>query len=1359
MFKNLRRSVLALAVVAGSTVAVPVAPQASATGVVAPSAVTSSPSIGAQSVPTWTNTNIIAIAAGGQHTCAIQGSSPSATTGSVFCWGKARSIGDGTDNEANVPVLVSSNEGFTNTAVTKVAAGGDTTCAIEGGSLWCWGGSGGFAGNLGNGTLNSSSLPIKVLANGSGADAFSNNGNVTDVAASFGRTCAIESGKVFCWGYENDALGLGGQSATTSAAYANRVADSATPGFRAATATSLHMGVNFHCAMAGGQLWCWGYGSAGELGDGGTSGSNRPKLVGNSTPGTEFTNASLSSAFTGDNHGCAIVSGKLSCWGRGTDGRLGSGASSNQLIPAAVAQGGGFTNASAVTGGAAGDKHSCAIEAGILYCWGLNGSEGRLGNGGSSNSNIPVKVSPSEVAGFTNTGVGTGVVTAVTASGSGGNSGHVCAIENKVAYCWGSAFGGRLGVGQVFGPGVNKPTKVFVVSAPAAATIDMISPSNGSLNVSIEQPADGGSIITGYDYTVDNGNTFANVPRPSGSNGFYFSITIPNLTNGTQYSVKVRAVNAIGAGAWSAASTGTPSAGGGGGGIGGGGGGGGGCSGGASIMPSSRTEMGTVGQPMSIAAPTPSGYSTAPTFTLANNSYFPPGLNLSSNGSISGTPTSSASGMTSAITVSNGSQSCTYLITFDITGNSTPCVAGAPSSTNSAVTFDSSFSSDGVYQFTSPSGSPAVVDVKAGPNGTLVVAAAEGVFFGGGSPTNSSTIIYRVLPDGSLDTTWGNAGAASIDVNAGTNYGENVENIIVLSDGSVLAAVQVYIAGSNPQQEVRLAKLTSAGVLDTGFATNGFATIHSGTNSNSVYPRDMVAGPSGSVFLLGYVSGGMPSMNVYKVQANGSLDSSFATNGILNIASSGASITADGSGNLYVGGRTSSNPANASLVRYTTTGVVDTTFGTNGQVVFDISQSNSETLNAVTVDNGKITGIVRSSGAMSMMPTYSESAVRVDTDGDIDASFGTAGIATLGTGSVSTEEILVLADGSALLSGYSFGMTPDLAVSAIGSDGSSVGTLVTSPAKISSGTCSISVGSIAVLPSGVYVAGSNYPTGGGSGSPTGFMFKIALNGVSSGGGSGGGSNTPSALPVPTLVTSANAAALVRAPGSESIIVNGQEVVIESNNVNIPAARTPAAQRTAAQVASIQQAGAALLQQFLASLPAGATSTVTVVNTATGAVMQNLVFDANGNSVNVPVEDIVFLDGPQLSLMIGSNNANITADGKYQVGAGGIVGVTGSGLGVSATGEIIAMSTPTLLANFQTTAAGDFTKSATLPSSIGVGDHTLVVASGSTYAMMGIRVVPAALPTTGATTDRVVIIALFTLVFGALFFRGRRTFAL
>jgi len=198
-------------------------------------------------------------------------------------------------------------------------------------------------------------------------------------------------------------------------------------------------------------------------------------------------------------------------------------------------------------------------------------------------------------------------------------------------------------------------------------------------------------------------------------------------------------------------------------------------------------------------------------------------------------------------------------------------------------------------------------------------------------------------------------------------------------------------------------------------------------------------------------------------------------------------------------------------------------------------------------------------------------------------------------------------------------------------------------------------------------------------------------------------------------------------------------------------------KTPAQVAAIQAAGQALLQDFLASLPAGAVTNVAVVNTATGAVMRNLVFDADGDSLDVPVEDIVLLDGPAISLMIGSNNANITSDGKYQVGAGGIIGVVGSGLGASAAGELVVMSTPTLIGNFTTSATGDVSESAQLPNSIGVGDHTLVVATGSTYAVMGLRVVPSALPTTGLTEEsgRTVVIALFTLVFAAVLVRSRR----
>jgi len=264
-------------------------------------------------------------------------------------------------------------------------------------------------------------------------------------------------------------------------------------------------------------------------------------------------------------------------------------------------------------------------------------------------------------------------------------------------------------------------------------------------------------------------------------------------------------------------------------------------------------------------------------------------------------------------------------------------------------------------------------------------------------------------------------------------------------------------------------------------------------------------------------------------------------------------------------------------------------------------------------------------------------------------------------------------------------------------------------------------------------------------------MKATVSGVNL---SGGSSATPGA---PTLVTTANQAALVRQPGTQGMVVNGQEVEIETSRVATSGARTPASERTPAQIRALQAAGQALLQQFVASLPAGAVTNVTVVNTTTGAVMRNLVFDANGNSLDVPVEDILILDGPSLSLMIGSDNANITSDGKYQVGAGGTVGVVGSGLGANAPGELVAMSTPTLLANFTTTATGDLSQSATLPSSIGVGDHTLVVASGNTYAVMGLRVVPSSLPTTGLTegSGRTMVIALFTLVFAAVLVRSRR----
>lgn len=90
------------------------------------------------------------------------------------------------------------------------------------------------------------------------------------------------------------------------------------------------------------------------------------------------------------------------------------------------------------------------------------------------------------------------------------------------------------------------------IQPPGAPTIQYIVPNTDALAVTFAAPADdGGSAITSYQYRVDGGSP---VTLPSLATTF----TISGLENGTSYTVEVRAVNAVGAGAWSTPVAQTP---------------------------------------------------------------------------------------------------------------------------------------------------------------------------------------------------------------------------------------------------------------------------------------------------------------------------------------------------------------------------------------------------------------------------------------------------------------------------------------------------------------------------------------------------------------------------------------------------------------------------------------------------------------------------------------------------------------------------------------------------------------------------------------------------------------------------------
>ncbi|MFN0098684.1 MAG: beta strand repeat-containing protein [Gemmatimonadaceae bacterium] len=113
------------------------------------------------------------------------------------------------------------------------------------------------------------------------------------------------------------------------------------------------------------------------------------------------------------------------------------------------------------------------------------------------------------------------------------------------------------GIGASAASAAVAGTPQATISVPGAPTIGTITAGNTQLSVAFTAPAsNGGAAITNYEYSTDNGSTWA----PRSPSGTASPLVITGLTNGTTYQVRLRAVNSAGAGAASAAVAGTPQA-------------------------------------------------------------------------------------------------------------------------------------------------------------------------------------------------------------------------------------------------------------------------------------------------------------------------------------------------------------------------------------------------------------------------------------------------------------------------------------------------------------------------------------------------------------------------------------------------------------------------------------------------------------------------------------------------------------------------------------------------------------------------------------------------------------------------------
>ena len=156
-------------------------------------------------------------------------------------------------------------------------------------------------------------------------------------------------------------------------------------------ASSVSAAESGSCAIESGKAYCWGYDGNGELGDGRFGGPPSSIPVAVDTSGV-LLGKTLVQIAAGQNLRCALDSaGKAYCWGANGSGELGDGSTVSSAVPVSVDTTGVLAGKT-LTQIAVGLTYACALDSsGRAYCWGTN-DHGQLGNGSTTGSAVPVAV-------------------------------------------------------------------------------------------------------------------------------------------------------------------------------------------------------------------------------------------------------------------------------------------------------------------------------------------------------------------------------------------------------------------------------------------------------------------------------------------------------------------------------------------------------------------------------------------------------------------------------------------------------------------------------------------------------------------------------------------------------------------------------------------------------------------------------------------------------------------------------------------------------------------------------------------------------------------------------------------------------
>lgn len=445
---------------------------------------------------------IIDISAGENYSLALS------ENGVVYSFGLDTNgrLGNGTEGNVNKPTRVVDANGFVNGTVVKIETGLTHALILtEDGTVYSFGN--GANGRLGNGSNNLSQVPVKVVDKNGFVNGDSSN-KVIDISAGWGQSLVLmEDGTVYGFGYNgNGRLGNGTFTETNVPV---RVSNNSSAGFTNGDSSNKVVGISTGYAHSlivteDGTVYGFGYDANGRLGNGMPAmDSNIPVKV--SDNGADFINGNpndkVVQVSAGTHHSLLVTeSGTVYSFGWGGNGRLGTGALTDEYVPKKVTDENGFVNGNPndkVLNASAGEHHSIVVtESGMVYSFGYN-ANGRLGNDSRTESQVPVKVT--DANGFVN-GEGINKVTKVSA----GFSHSLVLTENGVFYGFGDNVRGQFGSGTNSGSDVAVKFDNSNLSVGPSFTLTGNTNNNLATKVKFNRHVILSDIVTGGDKKITN---------------------------------------------------------------------------------------------------------------------------------------------------------------------------------------------------------------------------------------------------------------------------------------------------------------------------------------------------------------------------------------------------------------------------------------------------------------------------------------------------------------------------------------------------------------------------------------------------------------------------------------------------------------------------------------------------------------------------------------------------------------------------------------------------------------------------------------------------------------------------------------